>query len=243
MLNAPDVATTAGGPQNHNMFPPVSHRFRAILFDLDGTLVDTAPDLAGALNYVLTLEGRPAIDLAAVRSLVGDGARALIERGMAVTGAPATPQQLEQRFADFIDYYGVHIADESRAFPTVPEVVAALARGARLAVCTNKPEALSIRLLDKLDLAVPFGAVVGGDSLPVRKPHPGHILGTLERLGVAAGEAIMVGDSYNDVASARAAGLPVVAVSFGYTTVPPRQLGADRVIDSFAELPAALAAL
>lgn len=225
------------------MFPPVSHRFRAILFDLDGTLVDTAPDLAGALNYVLTLEGRPAIDLAAVRSLVGDGARALIEKGMAVTGVPATPQQLDRRFADFIDYYGVHIADESRAFPDVAETVAALARGARLAVCTNKPEALSIRLLDKLDLAAPFGAVVGGDSLAVRKPHPGHVLGTLERLGIAAADAIMIGDSHNDVASARAAGIPAIVVSFGYTAVPPHELGADRVIDSFAELPAALAAL
>jgi phosphoglycolate phosphatase len=225
------------------MFPVVSHRFRAILFDLDGTLVDTAPDLAGALNYVLTLEGRSVIDPQSVRALVGDGARALIERGMAATGAPVTATQLDQRFDDFIRYYGVHIADASRAFPEVPEMVAALKRHADLAVCTNKPEALSNRLLAALDLAPAFRAVVGGDSLPVRKPHPGHILGTLERLGVAPGDAIMVGDSRNDVVSAQAAGLPVVVVSFGYTTLPPHELGAERVIDRFTELPAALAVL
>jgi phosphoglycolate phosphatase len=225
------------------MFPVVRHRFRAILFDLDGTLVDTAPDLAGALNYVLTLEGRPSIDLRSVRALVGDGARALIERGMAATGAPATPPQLEQRFDDFIRYYGMHIADASRAFPDVPEAVATLGRDASLAVCTNKPEMLSNRLLAALALAPSFQAVVGGDSLAVRKPHPGHILGTLARLGVTAADAVMVGDSRNDVVSARAAGLPVVVVSFGYTTVPPHELGADRVIDRFTELPAALAAL
>jgi phosphoglycolate phosphatase len=225
------------------MFPVVRHRFRAILFDLDGTLVDTAPDLAGALNYVLALEGRPPIDPVSVRALVGDGARVLIERGMAATGAPATPAQLEQRFDDFIRYYGVHIADASQAFPEVPEVVGALAKQARLAVCTNKPEMLSNRLLSALGLAPPFQAVVGGDSLPVRKPHPGHVLGTLERLGIAPSDAVMIGDSRNDVVSAQAAGLPVVVVSFGYTTVPPRELGADRVIDRFAELPAALAEL
>ena len=231
------------GPQNHEMFPNVSHRFRAILFDLDGTLVDTAPDLAAALNHVLALEGRAAIDPTRVRSLVGDGARVLIERGMALTGAPATAQQLDQRFGDFIRYYGAHIADASQPFPEVAATLAALRPGALLGVCTNKPEALSRLLLQALAMAEPFADVVGGDTLAVRKPHPGHILGTLERLGVPPGAAVMVGDSRNDIASARAAGIPVVAVSFGYTAIPPAELGADRLIDRFADLPAALAAL
>jgi len=225
------------------MFPDVSHRFRAILFDLDGTLVDTAPDLAGALNHILALEGRAGIDPVSVRALVGDGARVLIERGMRATGAAATPEQLDRRFADFIRYYGEHIADESRCFPEVIETVAALSGKSQLAVCTNKPEGLSRLLLKALALGESFVDVVGGDTLPVRKPHPGHILGTLQRLGVAADAAVMVGDSRNDVNAARAAGIPVVAVSFGYTTVPPAELGADRLIHSFAELPAALAAL
>jgi phosphoglycolate phosphatase len=219
------------------------HRFRAILFDLDGTLVDTAPDLTGALNHVLTIEGRALVDPATVRELVGDGARALIERGMALTGAPATSELIESRFADFIDYYWEHIADHSQIYPNGLAVVAALAREARLAVCTNKPEKLSVRLLEKLDILAPFRVVIGGDSLPVRKPHPGHLLGTLERLGVAASEAIMVGDSRNDVESARAAGMPAIVVSFGYSAVPPHQLGADLVIDSLKDLPTALAAL
>lgn len=221
----------------------MQHRFRAILFDLDGTLVDTAPDLTRALNHVLALEGRPPIGVGAIRALIGDGARVLIERGMAATGAPASAAQLERRFDDFIDYYRQHIADESLPFPAAAEVVASLAREARLAVCTNKPEELSVRLLEAVGLARLFAAVIGGDTLAVRKPHPGHLLGTLERIGVDRSDAVMVGDSRNDVESARAAGIPAIVVSFGYTTVPPRELGAERVIDSFAELPSALATL
>lgn len=225
------------------MFPDSKHRFRAILFDLDGTLVDTAPDLATALNHILALEGRPAIDPAGVRMLVGDGARALIEKGMAQTGAPATPDQLNRRFEDFIRFYGEHIADFSRPFPAVMETLARFGVDTRLAVCTNKPEGLSRLLLRHLAMAGNFVEVAGGDTFPVRKPHAGHILGLLERLGVAPDHAVMVGDSTNDVVSARAAGIPVVAVSFGYTSVPPEKLGADRLIHHFGDLPAALAGL
>lgn len=225
------------------MFPEPKHRFRAILFDLDGTLVDTAPDLATALNHILALEGRAAIDPAGVRMLVGDGARALIEKGMAQTGAPATPEQLNRRFDDFIRFYGEHIADSSLPFPSVMEVLARLRSSAGLAVCTNKPEGLSRLLLRHLAMSESFVDVAGGDTFAVRKPHAGHILGLLERLGVAPDQAVMVGDSSNDVLSARAAGIPVVAVSFGYTSVPPEKLGADRLIHHFAELPGALAGL
>jgi phosphoglycolate phosphatase len=212
---------------------------KAILFDLDGTLVDTAPDLAAATDHALMRAGRPAIGLESVRSMVGDGARALIEKG----GMPE-PDVFETAFKDFMIHYGRHIAATSRPFPGVATCLAALAeQDYALAVCTNKPESLSRSLLDQLGLSGFFGAVVGGDSLLVRKPDPGHIHGTLDRLGADFSWAAMVGDSANDVNAARAAGLPCVVVSFGYTQIAPGDLGGDRLIDHFSELPDALVAL
>lgn len=217
---------------------------KAILFDLDGTLVDTAPDLAAATDYALDRAGRAAIGLDATRSMVGDGARALLEKGFRASGGMPAPAQFEAAFNDFMIYYGRHLADTSRPFPGVVTCLAALAeRDYALAVCTNKPEELSCSLLDQLGLSDFFGAVVGGDSLLVRKPDPGHIHGTLERLGPTFDWAAMVGDSANDVNAAKAAGLPCVVVSFGYTQIAPHQLGGDRLIDHFADLPAALTAL
>ncbi|WP_341895984.1 phosphoglycolate phosphatase [Ferrovibrio terrae] len=222
---------------------------KAILFDLDGTLVDTAPDLAAATDYALDRAGRPAIGLDAVRSMVGDGARALLEKGFRASGGMPEPVMFETAFKDFLIYYERHLADTSRPFPGVATCLAALAeRDYALAVCTNKPEGLSRSLLDQLGLSDFFGAVVGGDSLLVRKPDPGHIHGTLDRLmgdrlGTAFDWAAMVGDSANDVNAAKAAGLPCVVVSFGYTQIAPHQLGGDRLIDHFSELSDALAAL
>ena len=218
---------------------------KAILFDLDGTLVDTAPDLAAATDYALQQVGRPAVGLATVRQLVGDGARALIEKGMTVTGGIPSPDILETAFAAFLTYYAAHLADTSRPFPGTVSCLARLAeQGYAMAVCTNKPEALSHSLLDQLGLSGFFGAVVGGDTLPVRKPDPAHIHGTLERLGGGPfGWAAMVGDSANDIDAAKAAGLPSVAVSFGYTRIPAAELGANRLVDHYDDLPAALSAL
>lgn len=217
---------------------------KAILFDLDGTLVDTAPDLAAATDHALVRAGRPAIGLESVRSMVGDGARALIEKGFRASGGMPEPDAFEAAFNDFMIYYGRHIAVTSRPFPGVATCLAALAeQGYALAVCTNKPESLSRSLLDQLGLTGFFGAVVGGDSLLVRKPDPGHIRGTLDKLGTDFSWAAMVGDSANDVNAAKAAGLPCVVVSFGYTQIAPRDLGGDRLIDHFAELPGALVAL
>ncbi|WP_370152768.1 phosphoglycolate phosphatase [Ferrovibrio sp.] len=217
---------------------------KAILFDLDGTLVDTAPDLAAATDYALQRAGRPAIGLQAVRQLVGDGARALVEKGLTVTGGIPSPEAFEAAMADFFDYYAVHLADTSRPFPGVATCLAALAeQGYVMAVCTNKSEGFSRTLLDRLGLTAFFAAIVGGDSLPVRKPDPGHIHGTLNRLGEPAAWAVMVGDSSNDINAAKAAGLPSIAVSFGYTQIPAAELGADRLIDRYADLPAALTAL
>ncbi|MCW5752572.1 MAG: phosphoglycolate phosphatase [Alphaproteobacteria bacterium] len=213
----------------------------AILFDLDGTLVDSAPDLHQSLNFVLARLGRPAIQLDEVRAMVGDGVRVLLERSLAATGGGIESARFEQAMADYLVHYEAHLADLSRPFPAVAETLARLrAAGKRLAVCTNKPHAFSVSLLRQLGLADHFDAVLGGDSLPVRKPDPGHLLGTLAAIGREPPQAVMIGDSRNDVAAARNAGVPVIAVSFGYTVTPPRELGADLVIDHFDELAGAL---
>lgn len=218
--------------------------FDGIVFDLDGTLVETAPDLAGALNHVLERAELPPVSLAAVRSMVGDGARALIQRGFAADGRSLDQAELDRWFAVFLDYYGEHIADSSHLFPHVLETLDALAEaGLSVGVCTNKPEAMSRRLFEALGLSERFSAIVGGDTLPMRKPDPAHLLGTLERMQVAPQRAVMIGDSANDRDAARNAGVPVVLVTFGYTTTPALDLEADAHIDSFAGLLGALTRL
>lgn len=217
---------------------------KAILFDLDGTLVDTAPDLAAATDYALQRVGRPPVGLSAIRQMVGDGARAMVERGFEATGGQPSAEVFEAAIADFYACYEAHLADKSRPFPGVATCLAELAeRGYLLAVCTNKLEHFSRSLLDQLGLSGFFAAIVGGDSLAVRKPDPGHLRGTIEKIGKPVDWAAMVGDSANDIDAARAAGLPSIAVSFGYTRTPAHALGADRLIDHFSELPAALAEL
>lgn len=216
----------------------------AILFDLDGTLVDTAPDLAAAVDFALTRHGRPAMGLATVRDMVGDGARALVERGLLASGGIPSPDFFEAAVDSFMAYYESHLVDTSRPFPGVTDCLDRLRQAdSRLAVCTNKAERFSRTLLEQLGLAGRFGAIVGGDTLPMRKPDPGHIAGTLAQLGTPVKWAAMVGDSANDVNAAKAAGIPVVAVSFGYTRIPVHDLGADVVIDHFDQLPDALASL
>jgi len=219
-------------------------RFDAVLFDLDGTVVETAPDLCAALNHCLRLAARPEVSVAEVRHMVGDGARALLRRGLAASGAPAPEAEVERWFAELLRRYAEHVADASQPFEGAVEVLDALAEaGAARGLCTNKPILHTRRLLEALDLTRRFETVLGGDSLPVRKPNPRHLLAALEALGVDPGRAAMVGDSANDVAAARAAGLPVVLVSFGYTVTPAAELGADALIDRLVDLPAALARL
>ncbi len=213
----------------------------AILFDLDGTLVDTAPDLAAAMNFVLQNNQRDHVPLEDVRHMVGQGARVLMQRGMAATGQPASETQLDQLFDQFLDYYLDHIADHSQLFPSVEDTLIKLrAAEAKLAVCTNKPEIASVKLLEELNLDGYFDAVVGGDTLPVRKPEAGHILGTLEKMGGNLSTSIMVGDSANDIDAARAAKVPVIAVPFGYTETPVDQLNPDLIVDHFDDLIPAL---
>ena len=208
-----------------------------IAFDLDGTLVDTAPDLIGALNGVLAEQRLPVMPLAVGRVLVGHGARALIERGFSLAGQPLPAEATPALVARFIDLYRGRIAAESRPFPGVERALDALAEaGAKLAVCTNKRTDLSTELLNALKLADRFAVIVGADLAPAPKPDARHLLFTAERAAIPIGRTLMVGDSANDVNAAKAAGAPVVAVSFGYTEVPAAELGADALMHHFDEL-------
>lgn len=216
---------------------------RTILFDLDGTLVDTAPDLAGAMNHVLAGFGRPPVPVDAVRHLVGHGARALIARGLAVTGA-ARPDLVEGAMPLFLQHYAAHIADGSQPFAGAEAALDALAAAdCCLAICTNKPTALAVALIDALGWRTRFAAIIGFDSAPQPKPDAAHVRATLAACGADAAGAVFVGDSATDVGAARNAGIPIVLVGFGYTDTPAADLGGDVVIDHFDGLLPALAGL
>ena len=221
----------------------LSHPPAAILFDLDGTLVDSLPDLRQAVNRLLGDLGRPPVSAAELRLWVGDGAAILVERALTATGGmPA--DGAKAMLGRFLAHYRGHTADESRPYPGVVDTLESLRRrGHPLGVCTNKPTALSLEMLQTLDLLPYFQAVVGGDGVAARKPDPGHLRATLEAMGCAGAKALMVGDSANDVVAARAAAMPVVVVAFGYCRGDPRDLGADVVIDDFARLAEAVGRL
>jgi phosphoglycolate phosphatase len=208
-----------------------------IAFDLDGTLVDTAPDLIGSLNAVLGEQDLPSLPVASARALVGRGARALIERGFAAAGRPLLEAEAPALVARFIDIYRGRIAEESRPFEGC---AAALGRlrdaGAILCVCTNKPTGLSNLLLKALALDGYFSAVVGADAAPRPKPDASHLLKAIADAGGDPARAVMVGDSETDVLAARAAGTPVIVVPFGYTEIAPEDLGADALIRHFDDL-------
>jgi phosphoglycolate phosphatase len=213
----------------------------ALVFDLDGTLVDSVPDLQAALNGMLRELGRPLLSAAAVRGMVGDGVAALVARALAATGGDALQAA---PLARFLELYEAAPAARTRPYPGVPKTLQALHRGGcRLAVCTNKPQRLTEAVLEALGLAACFDAVLGGDALPVRKPDPGHVRGALAALGAAPERGVMIGDGENDAAAGRAAGLPVVLMPYGYAHVPLAGLGADALLDRFADLPKVLAGL
>jgi phosphoglycolate phosphatase len=215
--------------------------FATIVFDLDGTLVDTAPDLINALNFVLSREGLPAVPLKSARNMIGAGARKLLERGLEVDGRHVGPGDLDRLTHDFIDHYAGHIADESRAFDGLEDALDDLtARGCRLAVCTNKLEWLSRLLLDELGLSSRFSAICGADTFGVSKPDPAILQQTVARAGGRLASTVMVGDAGTDVGVARRANVPVVGVDFGYTDVPMADLHPDRLIGHFRDLPAAV---
>jgi phosphoglycolate phosphatase len=212
---------------------------RCILFDLDGTLVDSVPDLAAALNRLLAARGFAPLDAIAVTAMVGDGAEALVRRGLAARGAAFDAAALTAFMAD----YTAHAAEQTRLFPDAEQTLRHLAAtGWRLAICTNKPEQPARILLDQLGIAGLFAAIGGGDSFAVRKPDPGHLLATLARAGGEPGRAVMVGDHANDVQAAIGAGLPAVFAAWGYGSAAMAE-GAARTAASLADLPGIAAAL
>jgi phosphoglycolate phosphatase len=217
---------------------------RIIVFDLDGTLVDTAPDLINALNFVLDREGLPPVPLHSARTLIGGGARRLIERGLELEGRAAGLEDIARLTSDFIDYYAAHIADASRPFDGLESALDDLAaRGYRFAVCTNKLEWLSKLLLKQLGLTSRFAAICGADTFGVAKPDPTILQQTVARAGGQLSSAIMVGDGGPDIGVARRGGIPVIGVSFGYTEIPMADLKPDRLIHHMGELPAAVESL
>jgi phosphoglycolate phosphatase len=215
-----------------------------VVFDLDGTLIDTAPDLVDALNAVLAREGLQPVPYEVARPMIGGGARMMIERGLAARGRTSAATEINRLYGDFVAYYADHIADRSRPFPGLEDALDQLAgSGYRLTVCTNKLEWLSIRLLDALGLKARFSAICGQDTFGIQKPDPAILRQTILAGGGVPERAVMVGDSATDIATARAAGIPVIAVDFGYTEAPVSSFAPDRVISHFERLPAAVAAL
>lgn len=208
-----------------------------VAFDLDGTLVDTAPDLIAALNVLLREEGLDALPTEAARHMVGHGALALTRKGFAAGGRPFPEDRAQELLARFIAIYRPIIARESRPFEGCIDALETLAgAGASLAVCTNKPTDLSNELLAQLDMARLFSSVVGRDTAPAAKPDARHLLYAIEEADGDPDMAVMVGDSRTDLETARNAGTPIVLFSFGYSDIPQRELGADAVLDHYRDL-------
>ena len=217
---------------------------RTVVFDLDGTLVDTAPDLIMALNFVLDREGLPPVPLKSARTMIGAGARRLIERGLELEGRVTSPADVTRLTEVFIDYYATHIAEGSRPFEGLESALDDLsARGFQFAVCTNKLEWLSKKLLDELGLSSRFAAICGADTFGVSKPDPVILQQTVARAGGQLSSTVMVGDAGPDIGVARRANIPVIGVDFGYTDVPMAELKPDLLISHMRDLPAAVEAL
>jgi phosphoglycolate phosphatase len=223
-------------------FMPLDLSDTTIVFDLDGTLVDTAPDLTAATNHALGLLGLAPMTVAQLRPIIGHGSRAMIDAGLRFRGATPTEAEVSRLHNQFLEFYADNVAVGSRPFEGVLELLDALrAQGARLAVCTNKIERLSKLLLRELAIETKFGAIAGRDTFEVFKPAPGHLTGTIAMAGGRADRAVMVGDSEIDIATAAAAKVPSIGVTFGYTPRPVREMGPDAVIDHYREFPDALA--
>lgn len=225
------------------MTETASSRFRAIVFDLDGTLIDSAADLHAALNRLLDRHGRRPLELREATLMIGDGARNLVQRAFAATGGlPNGDDPLTPLTRSFLDIYEAAATDLTVAYPGVEDTLELLAaNGHAMGVCTNKPYRATMGILVELGLAKHFGSVVGGDTIPgVRKPDPRTLFATIEALNATPARAVMVGDNANDVGAARNAGIPVLLVDGGYTATPAADLGADGVVNSFTDLPEAL---
>lgn len=223
-----------------------THTFpSAVIFDLDGTLIDSAPDLHAALNRLMASEGRRRLELQEVIMMIGDGVPKLVERGFGATGEIPEGPVLEERVRQFSEDYEKRATELTTVFPGVREALDVLTRNqVPMGICTNKPQRATLEVLRFYGLTDRFSAVVGGDQLGgVRKPDPKHLIATLDILRVEPKKAVMVGDSPNDIKVAQNAGVPSVAVSFGYTRIPVGELGAGRIIDHFRDLAEALQAV
>lgn len=214
---------------------------KIVVFDLDGTLAETAPDIIATLNIILARQGLDPVPVEKARDLVGAGARALIERGFKLYGRELNAALLEELFEEFLEIYADRIAVNSRLYPGVSKALASLKEaGWLLAVCTNKPERHSRLLIEALGITSFFSAICGRDTFPVCKPDPGHLTLTIEMAGGNSQHAIMIGDSLTDITTAKSANIPVIAVPFGYTDVPVELLEPDMVIQHFDALHAAV---
>jgi phosphoglycolate phosphatase len=222
----------------------MSNARRSLIFDLDGTLIDSAPDIAGAMNALLAELDQPALSLEQVRRLVGDGAPTLLARALTEAGARFAPESYDTLLDRYRALYLARATEKTKVYPGVPETLARLREaGYRMVVCTNKIQRPTLAILDTLDLAGYFDGVAGGDVVPARKPDPAHLLAGLKLVGSAPEEAVMIGDGINDVAAARAAGIPVLVLPSGYGEIAAAELGGDRLLQDFGEIPAALGAL
>ena len=215
-----------------------------IVFDLDGTLIDSVPDVGAAMNRMLVGAGYPQIADKHVRDYVGWGARAMIEKALATAGVQAEEDEIERRLSEYLAFYRAAPADRTIVYPGVREVLDKLrAEGTPMGICTNKPHAMSELVLEALDMSRYFSAVLGGDAARHRKPDGRHVHETLRLMGAEGTSAVMIGDSETDMAAGRDAGLPVIAVTYGYAHGDPAKLDADIFIDRFGDLPAALTKL
>ena len=213
-----------------------------LVFDLDGTLVDSVPDLRAALNQMLRERGRPLLSLPQVKRMVGDGAPAMVTRALAATG----PEAIDAggALARFLEIYEANPVRLTRLYPEVRRTLTELRRrGYRTAICTNKPQRATIAVVEGLGLGDLFDGIAGGDHFPVRKPDPGHLLSLIAELGARRESSVMIGDNENDAAAARAARVPLILMRYGYARVDPESLAADALLDHFGELPEALTRL
>jgi phosphoglycolate phosphatase len=208
-----------------------------VVFDLDGTLAETAGDLVATLNVIMAREGLPEVPFARAKDMIGAGARALIERGFQAAARPLPPAKLDELFVLFLAHYAENIRVHSHLFDGVEAALDTLqAEGFLLAVCTNKTEALALRLLELLGVRRRFASITGKDTFAFFKPDPRHLTETIRLAGSDPARAVMIGDSRTDIDTAKAAGIPVIGVTFGYTDVHVAALGADATIDHYRDL-------
>lgn len=227
------------------MSDPISHRWPlAVLFDLDGTLIDSAADIRAAVNQLLEGHALGPLSLDDVKGMIGQGVKVTVDRAFRACGRPLEGEALEQEHLAMLDIYANHLTEFTTLMPATAETLEALHQdGVRLAVATNKPQRAAEAVLDHFGLFPYLDSVVGGDAGVAKKPAPDILLAALDRLGVEPWNAVMVGDSGADVASAQAAGIAAVIIRGGYTNLPAEELGADRVLETLADLPEAFETL